>query len=168
MLEARMNYNQLEACLKEETENFSLDTILMSPSNASVSLFLIRMFFNLQISSATLKRGCCWGTAIDDHNEYGWTFHGCIKYIVSKVSMADFRSSVVLLSSPLFRSCRIYNHHATAQPCAGMVSLIKLSVKRKVARQNLALAPPEFWFTTMKSLRKRNLVFLFKMPFWLN
>jgi hypothetical protein len=56
--------------------------------------------------------------------------------------MADSRSSVVLLFSPLFRSCRIYNHHATTQPCAGMVSLIKLSVKRKVAQQNLALAPP--------------------------
>jgi hypothetical protein len=75
-----------------------------------------------------------------DHNEwlnFPWLYH-----IYSKVSMADFISSVVLLFSPLFRSCRIYNHHATAQPCAGMVSLIKLSVKRKGAQQNLALAPP--------------------------
>jgi len=60
MLEARMSYNQLEACLKEEKENVSLDTILMSPSNPSVSLFLVRMFVNFQISSATLKRGCSY------------------------------------------------------------------------------------------------------------
>lgn len=55
-----MSCNQLEACLKEEKENVSLDTILMSPSNASVSLFLVRMFVNFQISSATLKRGCSY------------------------------------------------------------------------------------------------------------